>query len=576
MPAEPTPQALGRKAVASPARPRCFTLRPLTMEASVEQVVLVASLYWALSANRSFLGALLQERSAADPSAWRFACAMVIAIVALHSLLLGLVVTRRTVKPVIAVFLLLAAAGAYYMRAYGVFLDPSMLRNVIRTDVAEASELMTIPMMASLVLHAGLPLFLLAHVRIRKTPLLRAAGIRLVSLLASAAILSGTVLSVFQPFSSLMRNHRELRYLVTPANMMWSTVRVAIEETRGAAHPRQVIGLDATPGPSWKTRHRPLVLIVVVGESARAANWGLSGYERQTTAELSRLPVINFGNVTACGTSTEVSLPCMFAPTGRRDYDESRIRGQESLLHVVVRAGVSVHWRDNQSGCKGVCDGLPQDTVSRANAPGLCGDSRCLDEGLVHDLDRRLATAQGTQLWILHMLGNHGPSYFRRYPRAFARYAPECLEDELRLCSIEEIVNSYDNAILYTDHIVATTIAKLRAREGTVDSALVYVSDHGESLGEHGLFLHGVPYAIAPSQQVRIPMVFWSSAGFEQGAGLRLGCLEPILRARAGDALTHDQLFHTVLGLLDVRTRLHEPSLDLAGPCRPDAPARLP
>ena len=314
-----------------------------------------------------------------------------------------------------------------------------------------------------------------------------------------------------------------------------------------------------------------MVLVVVVGETARAANWGLSGYARQTTPQLAALDVVNVPVVQACGTHTEVSLPCMFAPIGRRDYDESRIRGQESLLHVAARAGVAVHWRDNQSGCKGVCEGLAGDTVTSSNAPGLCEQGRCLDEGLIHDLDARLASARGTQLWVMHMLGNHGPSYFKRYPPAFARFQPECREDDLHRCSTEQIVNAYDNALLYTDHVLASAIAKLRAHAAEVDSALIYVSDHGESLGERGLFLHGLPYAIAPEVQTQVPMVMWFTAGFERAAGLTAGCLRPLLRQEAAAPLAHDHLFHTVLGLLDVRTRIKEPRWDLSSGCRPGA-----
>lgn len=574
MPAVPPTESPGHGAEATSPTPRRPAAPGLVIETSVEGLVLAASVYWALSANRVFLGAALRDRALSDPASWRFAATMFVAIVALHAMLLGLVATRRTVKPVLVGLLVLTAGAAYYMRAYGVFLDPSMLRNVMHTDAAEAGELLSVPMLAHLFVFAGLPLLLLSRTRIKRIPRLRAARIRLAFLLATTAVLVGAVLSVFQPFASLMRNHKELRYLITPANMVWSTSRMLIDETRGATRPRQAIGTDAAPGASWTARAKPLVLLVVVGESARAADWGLGGYGRQTTPELSRLPVVNFESVTACGTNTEVSLPCMFAPVGRRDYDEARIRGQESLLHVAARAGVEVHWRDNQSGCKGVCEGLPNDMVSPANAPGMCKDGRCLDEGLIHDLDRRLESAQGTQLWVLHMLGNHGPSYFRRYPRFFARFQPECLADDLQRCSVEQIVNSYDNALLYTDHVLASAIAKLRARADAVDSALVYVSDHGESLGEHGLFLHGVPHAIAPTQQTQVPMVFWSSPGFEQGAGLQRGCLVPALREQAGAALAHDQIFHTVLGLLDVRTDLYEASLDLAGRCRGNGPAR--
>jgi lipid A ethanolaminephosphotransferase len=237
-------------------------------------------------------------------------------------------------------------------------------------------------------------------------------------------VAAAALMVVFKPFSSLMRNHKEVRYLITPANYLWSLASVTAADARGAAAPRRAIGLDATPGPGWATRRKPMVVVLVVGETARAANWGLSGYARQTTPELARLSVINFAQITSCGTNTEVSVPCMFAPVGRRDYDEARISGSESLLHVLAHAGVAVHWRDNQSGCKGVCEGLANDSVASLSAPGLCVGGHCFDAGLLHGLDERLAGASGTQLLVLHELGNHGPSYYRRYPPAFARFQP--------------------------------------------------------------------------------------------------------------------------------------------------------
>jgi len=370
-----------------------------------------------------------------------------------------------------------------------------------------------------------------------------------------------------------MRNHKEMRYLVTPAAVLWSVGVVVADQTRGAAKPRQAIGLDAAPGPRMAARTKPLLVVMVVGETARAANWGLSGYSRQTTPELAQLPVINFAQVTSCGTNTEVSVPCMFAPVGRRDYDEGAIRGSQSLLHVAARAGVAVHWRDNQSGCKGVCEGLPQDEVSALKAAAaLCGDGRCLDEGLLIGLPDRLAALAatapgrpGTQLLVLHMLGNHGPSYFKRYPPAFERFTPACRKDDLRLCSREEITNAYDNALLYTDHVLAQLITQLQAASAQVDTAMLYASDHGESLGENNLYLHGLPYAIAPDVQKRVPMVMWASPGLAQGPGaLDTACL----KKRAALPAAHDHLFHTVLGLLDVRTQIYEPAFDLSQGCR--------
>ena len=542
--------------------------------ATVEQLLAVASVFWAFTANRLFLQAALKDRVYSEPATWAFAGALLVMLAALHFLLLALVCNRWTVKPLLALLIVGTAFAAHFMQSYGVYLDPSMMRNVMRTDVAEARELFSWSLLPHLLLYAVLPLFVLWRVRLVQHGWTRALMVRTGSLMVAVVLLVGALLLVFQAFASLMRNHKEMRYLVTPANYLWSISAVAAAQAKGAALPRQAIGLDAVPGPQMKARlrsgpqaaARPLVVVLVVGETARAAKWGLSGYSRQTTPELARLPVINFPDVVACGTNTEVSLPCMFAPVGRRDYDEARIRGSQSLLHVLARAGVAVHWRDNQSGCKGVCEGLPQDEVISLNPPGLCAAGRCMDEGLLSGLDEKLAALKlsgGTRFMVLHQLGNHGPSYFRRYPPAFARFKPACEHDDLQKCSREEIVNAYDNALLYTDHLLASLIAKLQAASNVVDSAVVYVSDHGESLGENNLYLHGLPYAIAPDVQKRVPMIVWFSAGAPASMGLDTTCLQ----RRAQQPTAHDHLFHTVLGLLDVQTALYEKAWDLAADC---------
>ncbi len=508
----------------------------------------------------------MRGRALDDLSTWGFVGALAAALVALNWLIVGVFAHRLTVKPLLALLTLASAAGSWFITAFGIALDPTMLRNTMATDRAEVRELLSPRFLMHMALFVGLPLFLLWRVRVTRPAWRRALGHRVLLLGGALLVLGVALWSVFQPFAALSRNHKEVRYLITPVNMLWSSGVVLLADSQGAAKPREPIGLDASPGPSWATRQRPLVVVLVVGETARAANWGLNGYARQTTPRLAQSGVVNFSDVTSCGTSTETSLPCMFAPVGRRDYDEARIRGQHSLLQVLARAGVAVDWRDNQSGCKGLCD--TQTLVDALNAPGWCDGQRCLDEALIHDLPVRLIAARGTQLWVLHMLGNHGPSYFRRYPPKFSQFQPECRNDDLGQCSPASVVNAYDNALLYTDHVLAAAIAMLKAASADVDSALMYVSDHGESLGEHGLFLHGLPFAMAPDVQKQVPMVWWSSAGFEAAAGLAPNCLAPYLAQQAGQPLAHDHLFHMLLGALDVRTSLHEPKLDLTWPCR--------
>ena len=540
---------------------RAFPHQPFTISTTVEPVLLVSSAFFALAANRPFFAAALRGHEVGAPATWGYMLAVMALLVALHFVLLALVCNRWTLKAVLAPLIVVSALASYFMARYGVFFDVTMVRNVLHTQVAEARELLSPALLPHLVLYAVAPLVLLWRVRVERTPVLRAALTRGAWLLAAVAVGLAALLSVFQPFASLMRNHREVRHLITPGNVLVSLATVLARETRAAAAPRQPIGLDAKAGSP--VRRKPLVVVMVVGETARAANWGLNGYARQTTPQLTALPVINFPHVKSCGTNTEVSLPCMFAPLGRRDYDEARIRGSESLLHVLARAGVAVHWRDNQSGCKGVCDGLSNDSVQALNAPGLCSGGHCLDEGLLHGLERRLATAQGAQLLVLHQLGNHGPAYFGRYPAPFARFVPACNSDDLSRCTRQEIVNAYDNALLYTDHVLAQLITQLTAHT-EVDSLLLYVSDHGESLGENGLFLHGVPYAIAPDVQTQVPMMMWLSTGAAGSLGLDISCL----RQQARAALSHDNLFHTLLGLFDVHTRLYEPRLDIGAGCR--------
>jgi len=538
--------------------------RRFEIPATVEQVAIAAALFWTVVANRPFFAAALQDRAALDLSALGFGLALAVMLLAGHVALLLTVLNRWTVKPLLALVTVATAFATYAMQQYGIYLDPSMLRNVLHTDLPEARELADWALLPHLLLYAGLPLLLLYRVRIVTRPLLRTLIVRAAVIAAAVWAFATAAVAIFQPAASLMRNHKEVRYLITPANWMWSLASVAVRDAKGTAGPRRTIGEDASAGPTWATQARPRVLVLVVGETARSANWGLNGYARQTTPELAGLDVVNFSDVRACGTSTEVSLPCMFAPVGRRSYDEDRIRHSESLLHVLAHASVAVHWRDNQSGCKGVCDGLPYESIAASSPAGLCSDGHCLDEALLPGLDRQLTGAAGTQLIVLHMLGNHGPSYFRRYPQAFARFQPACERDDLRACSQQEIVNAYDNAILYTDHVLASLIRHLQAHADRVDSAMLYVSDHGESLGEHNLYLHGIPYPIAPQEQTQVPMVLWTSAGFARTASLDAACL----RQRAMQPASHDNLFHTVIGLMDVRTAIYERPLDLTADCR--------
>lgn len=546
---------------------RLRMLRAVRFELSQETLILLFALALTVCFNSMFWEEAMVGRSALSLRTGWFLLATGASIAAIHFFLLALLCSARTIKLWLALVWLLSASAWFYMSRYTVYMDADMLRSVLHTQSKEAFELMT-PLSVLAVLASSLPaLLVLLLVRVRPRPWLRGLVRRSASLLLAFAIAISGILSVYPQLSSLMRNEPQLRYLITPANLLVGTWRVAASYLKQAKQPRRPLGLDAHQ--LGRDQRRPRLLLLMVGETVRAANWGLNGYARQTTPELAGIDLINFRDVSACGSNTEVSVPCLFAPVGRRRYSESTIRGQESLLHVLERVGVRSLWLDNQTGCKGVCDGLEFESVRGDENPDLCDGEVCLDQVLVDRVQTFLAAepadteSVSDRIIVLHPLGNHGPSYSRRYPAEFARFQPICEDADLGSCSHEEIRNSYDNAIGYTDHLLAELIALLDSQT-TYDAALLYVSDHGESLGEHGLYLHGLPYSLAPSEQLKVPMTLWTSARLSTSIAVDQRCLQ----LESHQPLAHDNVFHSIMGLFDVTSAEYAPGLDLLRACR--------
>ncbi|HYG54628.1 MAG TPA: phosphoethanolamine--lipid A transferase [Burkholderiales bacterium] len=526
----------------------------LSRDLHSETLAFLASVFFALACNARFWSKLMEGRDWASAATWLLALGTGVALVALHWFFLLLVVNRWTARPLLAVLFALTAAAVYFMTSYGVYLDDGMMQNVFQTDWAEASGYLDPEMLWYLLAFALLPIALLWTVRLKRVEVRRAAVQRATCLAAALAAFAAGLMVSTGELIPLFRQEKELRYLVTPANFVHSTGRVAFAAGVAPAHAKAPIAPDARLAPREAGR-KPLALILVVGESVRAASWGLSGYTRDTTPELRRRNVINFAEVKSCGTDTATSVPCMFSALGRARYDERRIKASESLLHLLARLGVAVLWRDNQSGCKGVCDGL---AFERPRDAESCDANGCYDEVLLAGLRERIAAARGDALVVLHMLGNHGPAYYQRYPAAFRRWQPTCDSARLAGCSREALLNTYDNAVLYADHILAKAIDAL-AGVTTHDTALLYVSDHGESLGEHQLYLHGIPYRIAPDEQTQVPMVLWLSPALRASARVDAACVVK----RASAPASHDNLFHSVLGLFGVQTAAYREELDV-------------
>lgn len=530
-------------------------------ELSIERLALLASVFFALFGDTAFFRTVAATGALHGTDGWLLAASLFVAIAALNMLLLCILLNRWTAKPALIVLLLVTAAATHYMNRYTVYFDADMVRNILHTDAKESSELLTPGFIGSIAIYGLLPSILVGRARIRPRPFKRALWIRGLCMLAAIAVSAGAMMISFQSMSSLMRNHKEVRYLIAPGNYLVSSIQVAMDDGVARDASRIPVGTDARVA-ARPPDARPRLLVLVVGETVRARNWGLNGYARQTTPELQRIGPVNFRDVTACGSSTEISLPCMFSPYGRADYDKDKIRRSESLLHVLEHAGIETVWRDNQSGCKGVCDGLAFESFERDDDPAFCDHERCLDEVMLRGLADVAHGRSGDAVIVLHQLGNHGPSYYRRYPQRLRRFTPDCRISELGECSRDEIVNAYDNAVLYTDEFLARTI-RLLSEDPSRDTAMIYVSDHGESLGEGGLYLHGVPYAIAPETQVKVPMVMWLSQGFASGRGIDMRCMQK----NSAAPVSHDNLFHSVLGLMQVSTQAYDRRRDLFAKC---------
>lgn len=537
---------------------KLFAIRP---EISLETLALIVSLFFSVFSNVAFWRAVAGTGTLHGPVGWLTAASLFIAITALHMLVLCVLLNRWTAKPVLTVLLLVTAMAAHFMSQYTVYFDANMIRNILHTDGKESKELVSLGLIPPLLLYGVLPAWLVWRVRLRRRPLGRALLIRGLCLLGALVIAAGAIFVSFQSISGLMRNHKEVRHLITPGNYLVSLGRVMLDSQIDRNQPRMAVGTDARV-VGRAVSAKPRLLVLVVGEAVRAQNWGLNGYTRQTTPQLAVIAPINFRDMTACGTATEVSVPCMFSPYGRAHYDKNRIEHSESVLHVLEHAGIKTLWRDNQTGCKGVCDGLAFESYEHAVDPRSCSSEGCLDNVMLHGLDVEVGKHPGDMVVVLHQLGNHGPAYYARYPATLRRYTPVCETAELGKCSRAGIVNAYDNAVLQTDDFLASTIHFLNALTAR-DTALIYLSDHGESLGENGLYLHGVPYAIAPDTQTKVPLVMWLSPGFASARGIDLSCL----RSKSNNPASQDNLFHSMLGLMQVQTHAYDRRLDLFAGC---------
>ena len=410
-----------------------------------------------------------------------------------------------------------------------------------------------------------LPVVLLGLIPVKNRSLPKQTIFNLGSMALSIAGVVLVAYSFYPDYASLFRNDRQVRLLANPTSSIHSVMNYFHDRYSGYSDVTiSPVGTDVTKSPQWQNHRRHTLVVLVAGETARADNFSLDGYARPTNPLLANDDIINFTRVSSCGTATATSLPCLFSPLSRDDYSDAAGKGSESLLDVLQRAGISVVWRDNNSGCKGTCDRVEYENLSHLALPEYCkADGECFDEVLLEDL-RKLVTAHpGDLAVVLHQKGSHGPAYFQRIPQEFEKFTPSCHSSQLTTCDRQAIINAYDNTILYTDWVLDKTIKLLQREFADMDTALVYVSDHGESLGENNLYLHGAPYFVAPREQTHVPMLAWLSENYRTDFSIDVECV----RNEQELPLSHDNFFHSVLGMLQLNTGVYDPGLDIFASC---------
>ena len=522
---------------------------------------LVTALYVLIFTNTSFWHAISIYYADAP---WRLA-GIAVVLLLLNVALFVLFSAKYIIKPMLILFVIIAAGGSYFTDTFGTIIDKNVVEAALTTTQAESGALLTSSYIWHMLLFGIVPSLLIAWVRVKHRAILSKlmvnTGVILSCLAVSVVILGAN----YAAYSSMFREHgADIMQKLMPSTPIASTIQYVSHVYKNRDIVMEPLGLDAKQTLTQLPAGKKLVTVVVVGETARAENFSLNGYTRETNPELKKRGVIAFTDTSSCGTETSVSVPCMFSPFTREDYSNTKFRGSENLMDVLNHAGVQTSWYENNTGSKGVAERIKLVELQGSQDKRYCEGGECIDQILIDSLSKELKEMTDNATIVLHMTGSHGPAYYRRYTEDYARFKPDCRSNDFAKCSHDEIVNAYDNSILYTDHILSQVIDLLKAHQDKFASSMIYMSDHGESLGENGLYLHAAPYFIAPSQQTHIPFITWFSPEYAVDTGLNLDCL----RKTKAEPSSHDNLFHTVLGMMAVKTSAYDQTLDRFAACR--------
>ncbi|MCW3172116.1 phosphoethanolamine transferase [Shewanella subflava] len=541
-----------------------------SVEVTKETLIIWSALYFAVVINFPINQRIFQLTTEGHGF---FSFTPAIVLTGFFMLIFSILSSRFIFKPLMTLLLLTSAAAMYATLKYNVLFDYAMMENIFETHSGEAFSYLNISSVAYFFVFGVLPTCFLWLVKIKPASSINNTFLRRMALGVTGLLLvGGVVLFFYKDYVSVGRNHHYLNKMIIPAHI-FNTVKYVNNKYFTEALPYNARATDAKVGVFTDTK--PTLFVLMVGETARAKNMAYYGYGRNTNPYTQELGLIRVNDVTSCGTSTAHSLPCMISDLNHSNYKREQANAQDNVLDVMKQAGVDVVWFENDGGDKEVAARGTKVDISMSEDPVFCDGLSCFDEVLVQKLSTFLSdkvanqadTPLSNQMVALHMIGSHGPTYFKRYPAEMQRFTPACNRSDIENCTDEEIVNVYDNTLVYTDYVLAKTIALLEQYSDQYHVALVYLSDHGESLGENGIYLHGTPYAFAPSEQIHVPWLMWLPENYTQAKQLSRQC---IIQQAQRSGHSHDNLFHTLLGLYGIETHLKNSQLDISHECKLD------
>jgi lipid A ethanolaminephosphotransferase len=525
-------------------------------------LITLLTLYFGFALNIKFWSFMANNLNVNSFDMLAFALSILLFILVPLYVIFNLIVIPYIGKYLVALMLIATSSANFMMVHYGIYIDKHMIQNVIETNARESADLMTLSTIFWIFISGVLPAILIFIAKIKYASFKKEFFMRILKIILALAIFAGSIDFCFKEYASFGRNNKEVQGLINVVNYVSGSISVV---KRTYFNNREFKILDTNPQKVELQYQTPTVFVIVVGETSRAANFSLNGYERKTNPLLEKQDIVYYKDTTSCGTATAESVPCLFSNMTKDDFSSSTARSTENVIDLLQKANYDIIWEENDDGCKGVCTRVEKNIdVVDVNNPKYCNGKYCKDGVLIEDLGNILKDIKKDTVIVLHTMGSHGPTYYKRYPDEFKKFVPTCDTADIQNCELNSIINTYDNTILYTDYIVSSAIDELK-KHPKFESGLIYFSDHGESLGENNVYLHGMPYAIAPTEQTHVPMLIWMNENMKKFDSIDYNCLKNMAKE---NQYSHDNIFHSVLGLLEIESSTYERKYDIFSSCR--------